>query len=492
MTLEPTFISTLEPRPVWAHFDRLCAIPRPSKQEAALRENILAWARERGLTGRVDAVGNLILGKPASPGCASAPGVILQGHLDMVCQKNANTSHDFQFDPIRPVLEGGWLRAPDTTLGADNGIGVALALAALEDPDLVHPSLEVLLTIDEEAGMGGARGLAPGSLAGRRLINLDTEEWGHFYLGCAGGMDVEASRPCRREAPPPGHTLWQLGVAGLVGGHSGIDIHRSRGHALSLMMACLDELTRKWDARLVDLAGGTARNAIPREAQARVTLPVAVDPTPILEAELATWRQALAGVDDGVRLTWQPVAAMDEVADLQVLARPDQQALLDFLLAAPQGVTAWSHDFSGVVETSLNLGVLTLTGDACQAVFMVRSLVDEAGHGLADQLLQLAAKHGFQAGKRGPYPGWKPDPDSPLLALARRVHVREFGAEPGLQVIHAGLECGLLAASHPGLDMLSFGPDIRGAHAPGDSVEIASVGHCWSLLKALLGELAQS
>ena len=190
MSTPKTFISTLEPRIVWSHFDRLCAIPRASRQEAALRDNLLAWARQRGLASRVDGAGNLLLSKPASPGCECAPGVVLQGHLDMVCQKHAGSAHDFLRDPIRPVLEDGWLRAADTTLGADNGIGVALALAALEQPDLSHPALEVLLTVDEEAGMGGARGLLPGSLTGRRLINLDTEEWGQFYLGCAGGMDL--------------------------------------------------------------------------------------------------------------------------------------------------------------------------------------------------------------------------------------------------------------------------------------------------------------
>ncbi len=485
--MDPTFISSLEPRPVWAHFDRLCAIPRPSKQEAALRENLLAWAQQLGLSARVDGVGNLILGKPASPGCEAAPGVILQGHLDMVCQKNSGTDHDFQRDPIRPLLEDGWLRTPDTTLGADNGIGVALALAALEASDLVHPALEVLLTVDEEAGMGGARALAPGSLSGKRLINLDTEEWGQFYLGCAGGMDVETGRTIEREAPPPGFVCWQIRVDGLVGGHSGIDIHRGRGHALRLLLDCLGALANQMDVRLVDLTGGTARNAIPREAQATVALPATADPTSLLDASLAIWRETLAGVDAGVNLVWQA----DEKSEFQVLTRPDQAALLNFLLAAPQGVTTWSEDFPGVVESSLNLGVLTLAGDRCQAVFMVRSLVDQAGHALADQIIKLALAQDFQAGKSGPYPGWKPNPDSPLLALARRVHVDAFGSEPGLQVIHAGLECGLLAASHPGIDMLSFGPDIRGAHAPGEAVEINSVAHCWSLLKALLTKLAR-
>ena len=480
----------LEPRPVWAHFATLCAIPRPSKHEAALREHLLAWARARNLEARVDTAGNLILKKPASPGCEGRPGVILQGHLDMVCQKNAGTPHDFHRDPIRPELKDGWLVAEDTTLGADNGIGVALALAALENPDLTHPPLEVLLTIDEEAGMGGARALAPGSLLGTRLINLDTEEWGEFYLGCAGGMDVEVTRACASEPVPAGWRTWRLSLTGLQGGHSGIDIHRGRGNALRLLVECLHGLAREAEARLVALEGGTARNAIPREAFAVLAVPERLagrlgDRVAALAEEL---RQHLAGLDDGVRLALAP----EPDTDGQVLMPFDQAALLDFLEAAPNGVMRQSADFPGVVETSDNLGVASLCRDHFRAVFMVRSLKDAEAHALADKLVRYAAAFGFTAGKVGPYPGWTPNPASPLLALGRRVYQDRFGEPARLQVIHAGLECGLLAASHPGLDMLSFGPDIRGAHAPGERVEIESVGRCWGLLKALLEALARN
>ena len=478
----------LEPRPVWDHFATLCAIPRPSKQEAALREHLLAWARGRGLDSEVDGAGNLILRKPASPGCEGRPGVVLQGHLDMVCQQNAGTGHDFERDPIRPVLKDGWLVAEHTTLGADNGIGVALALAALEAADLVHPPLEVLLTVDEEAGMGGARRLAPGTLRGRYLINLDTEEWGEFYLGCAGGMDVEANRACAREAVPAGHVAWRLSVAGLVGGHSGIDIHRGRGNAIRLLVEALRTLAVRLDARLLSLEGGSARNAIPREAFAHIALPAAAgERLPALLGELlAKWQPLLAGIDDGLVLAAQPV---DEVAT-DALGPADQAAVLDFLAGAANGVARMSDDFPGVVETSDNLGVVKLENDTCRAVFMVRSLRDAEAIKLADGLVRHAEQHAFQAEKIGPYPGWAPNPASRLLALGQRAYAREFGQPARLQVIHAGLECGLLAASHPGLDMLSFGPDIRGAHAPGERVEIASVARCWSLLKAVLQELA--
>jgi dipeptidase D len=480
--------NNLEPRPVWAHFATLCAIPRPSKHEAALRDHLLAWADARGLETRVDAAGNLILSKPASPGYEDRPGVILQGHLDMVCQKNAGTDHDFLRDPIRPVRKDGWLAAEDTTLGADNGIGVALALAALEDPDLVHPPLEVLLTIDEEAGMGGARALPPGSLAGKYLINLDTEEWGEFYLGCAGGMDVEVTGVLAREPQPTDHEFRRLRVSGLRGGHSGIDIHLNRGNAIKLMVECLRILARELDARLIQLEGGTARNAIPREASCAIALPAAqADALPaLLERILARWKRRLAGIDEGVDLTW----ALENAVGHSVLKPLDQATLLEFLHASPNGVARMSGVFPGVVETSDSLGVVSLNDQVFRAVFMVRSLKDAESHALADTLLSEARAHGLQGLKIGPYPGWPPNPASPLLALGRRVHQNVFGHPARLQVIHAGLECGLLAASHPGLDMISFGPDIRGAHAPGERVEIQSVERCWILLKAILKELA--
>jgi len=479
----------LEPSLVWTHFATLCAIPRPSKHEAALRDHLLAWAGSLGVETRVDAAGNLILKKPASPGCEGRPGVILQGHLDMVCQKNAGTGHDFHRDPIRPVLKDGWLVAEDTTLGADNGIGVALALAALEDPDLLHPPLEVLLTIDEEAGMGGARALAPGSLQGTRLINLDTEEWGEYYLGCAGGMDVVATLRCAREAMPEGYSQARITVSGLLGGHSGIDIHRGRGNAILLLLESLDVLAARLSARILSLEGGTARNAIPREAVATVALPVtrAGELPALLDTLLADWKQRLAGCDDGVHLDWTLLAETDATP----LRAADQSALLNFLRNAPNGVAGMSGAFPGVVESSDSLGVLRLEGDRLQAVFMVRSLSDSEAHTLAQRIADMAAAQGFAADKIGPYPGWNPNPASLLLALARRVYRGVFGQDARLQVIHAGLECGLLAASHPGLDMLSFGPDIRGAHAPGEKVDIASVGRCWVLLKALLAALAE-
>jgi dipeptidase D len=264
----PSLFEDLHPQTVWAHFATLCDIPRSSLHEAALIAHLIEWAGARGITSVVDTAGNLILKKPASAGFESQPGVILQGHLDMVCQANSGTQHDFLRDPVNAVVKDGWVVAENTTLGADNGIGVALALAALEDEMLIHPALEVLLTINEESGMDGARGLAPGSLQGKTLINLDTEEWGHFYLGCAGGVDVEVRHDCEQKPVQSGYALIRLEVAGLRGGHSGIDIHLGRGNAIKLLAEALRDLSAHTDVRLISLRGGTARNAIPREAYA--------------------------------------------------------------------------------------------------------------------------------------------------------------------------------------------------------------------------------
>jgi dipeptidase D len=478
----------LQPRAVWSHFAALCAIPHPSLHEAALRDHLVRWAGGRGIETIVDPVGNLILRKPASPGYTSRPGVVLQGHLDMVSQANAGTVHDFERDPIRAVVRDGWVVADATTLGADNGIGVALALAALEEPGLVHPAIEVLLTVNEETGMDGARGLAPGSLLGRTLINLDTEEWEHFYLGCAGGVDVEVRQTVQSADLAPGYATRRLEVAGLRGGHSGIDIASGRGNAIKLLVEALRDLAGRLDLHLVGLQGGSARNAIPREAVATLALPA--DRVAELDGwarqRLADWRQRLAAADPGLSLGWVAAAAPARRA----VARIDRDRVLGYLDSAANGVARMSDAFPGVVETSDNLGMARLDESDFSATFKVRSLVDADADALADRLVAHAAGQGLRAWKDGAYPGWRPNPASELVALCRRVYADQFGRPPSLQVIHAGLECGLLAASHPHLDMISFGPDIRGAHAPGERVEIASVERCWHLLKAVLRDLA--
>jgi dipeptidase D len=481
-------LENLQPAIVWRHFASLCAIPRSSRHEAALREQLINWALAHNITAVVDDSGNLILRKAASHGCEAMPGVILQGHLDMVCQANTGTQHNFERDPIQVQVRDGWVVAEDTTLGADNGLGVALALAALEEPDLIHPTLEVLLTVNEESGMDGARGLASGTLLGKTLINLDTEEWGHFYLGCAGGVDVEVRQDYAQEEVPPDYAILRFEVTGLRGGHSGIDIHLGRGNAIKLLAEALRDLSAHTDIRLIELNGGTARNAIPREAFAVCALPAtaAANINEWVQHRLQTWGQRFSAVDANVLLACK----VDEMPVGKAINHDDRDRLLTFLDIAVNGVAHMSDDFAGVVDTSDNLGVVNLTQGVLRATFKVRSLFDARAGALADKLIAHAASFDLRAWKDGAYPGWTPNPSSNLLALCQKVYTAQFGQPASLQVIHAGLECGLLAASHPQLDMISFGPDIRGAHAPGERVEIASVGRCWQLLKAVLQALA--
>jgi dipeptidase D len=454
-----------------------------------LKQHLIAWAQARGIAHVVDGAGNLILKKPGSPGCEAMPGVILQGHLDMVCQANAGTVHDFERDPIKAVVRDGWVVAEQTTLGADNGIGVALALAALEAPNLEHPPLEVLLTVNEESGMDGARGLAPGTLNGKMLINLDTEEWGHFYLGCAGGVDVEVRHDYAQEHVLADYALLRFEVSGLHGGHSGIDIHLGRGNAIKLLAEALRDLAAHTDVRVIELKGGTARNAIPREAYALCALPanVAASIDDWAKHRHEAWRQRFAQTDANVAFACKH----DDALPTSALTNAERDRLLAFLDAAANGVSRVSEDFPGVTDTSSNLGVCVLEGGTFRTTFKVRSLHDARADALADKLVAHASSCGFEAWKEGAYPGWTPNPASLLLALCQRVHTERFGRAAGLQVIHAGLECGLLAASHPQLDMISFGPDIRGAHAPGEKVEIESVARCWELLKDILGALGR-
>jgi dipeptidase D len=471
----------LEPSLVWRHFATLCSIPRPSKQEAALRRTLADWAAERGLETLIDGVGNLLIKKPGSRGRENEPAVAMQAHLDMVCQANAGTLHDFSKDPITPVVKDGWLVAENTTLGADNGIGVAMGLAALEDEGLSHPPLEILLTIDEEAGMSGAAGLKPGVLKATRMLNLDTEEWGEFYLGCAGGCDVNISRHCRTEAAPADWRFQRLTIAGLRGGHSGIDIHKGRGNANKLIARLLRGLAADGLIRLSSLGGGTARNALPREAWAVIAC--RNDLADRVAAFQALISDELSDQEGGITVSLAAAPAAP------VISEPDQTQILAALNAAPHGVKRMSSAAPGVVETSNNVGVIGLSEGVFTANLMVRSLRDSGTTMLADEIESLFTLAGCKVERSGCYPGWTPNPSSPLLALCRDVYKKKFGVDSAIQIIHAGLECGIIGAKYPAMDIISFGPTIRGAHAPGEHVEIETVGQCWDLLKAILAAL---
>ena len=473
-------LSALSPSAVWRHFATLCAIPRASKNEGAVRSAVEGWARGRGLATNVDAAGNLVIRKPARPGREAAPAVVLQGHLDMVTQKNGDSSHDFSKDPIRTAIQDGWVVAPETTLGADNGMGVALALAVLEDDALSHGPLEVLLTVDEESGMSGAHGLSSNELQGRLMLNLDTEEWGEFYLGCAGGTDVDVTEKFQPEPLPAGHVGMSITLRGLRGGHSGINIHEGRGNAIRELVGVLQALGTF--ARLSSLDGGTARNAIPREATAVVALPAeaAAGLPGLLGAQQARLKQALWEVEPGLELVSGPATVTS------VIPADAARRWLEALGSAPFGVKRMSTDVPGVVETSNNLGVARLTPENGHANLMVRSLVDAEFRALGQAIAAHFEGRGIHAKRSGDYPGWKPNPASRLLAQCQAAFRDTFHADSHVMVIHAGLECGIIGAKYPGLDTVSFGPTIRGAHAPGERVEIDSVANCYRLLRTIL------
>lgn len=483
-------LERLEPQPLWRHFRTLCNTPRPSGHEAALVATLERWADARGLDHDRDAFGNLRLRKPASPGCEAAPGVILQAHLDMVPQANAGSAHDFTRDPIRTRIgDDGWLRATDTTLGADNGLGAAAALAILEDESLAHGPLEALFTLEEETSMGGALNLAEGWLAGQRLLNLDSEDRGEVYIGCAGGADVvvEAQLPTTPMAED--EVALRLALTGLKGGHSGMDIHKGLGNANRLLVRVLRAL-EGCEVRLVDYRGGTLRNALPREAFATLALPAdrreAVgERVAALEAEL---RAELAGVDDGLALA----VSAPETTVGEALTAQASHLLVAALHAAPCGVERMSSEVPGVVETSNNLGVVGLEAGRFHLCALVRSLRDSATADLADRFAALFDLIGARVRVENAYPGWTPRPDSELLARFCRLHRERLGSEPAVKVIHAGLECGILGGKYPHLEMISFGPLIRGAHSPDERAEIASVGEFWTLLRALVEDLARS
>ena len=480
-------ISELSPQPIWRHFAMLCENPHPSGHEQALRDNLMRWAESLQLEALLDSGGNLIIRKPATPGLEERVGVVLQAHLDMVCQKNQGNPHDFLRDPIRPLVNNGWVCANGTTLGADNGMGVAAALAVLESSDIEHGPLEVLLTLDEEMGMTGARALQPGLLQGTLLFNLDTEEWGEVYVGCAGGMDITLRRNVGRDPASIAFVMREISITGLKGGHSGCDIHLERPNAIRLLARLLRDARKQTDLRLVSFHGGSVRNALPREAFAVVAVPACdehmIDNVALLAQD--QFRMEFAEVDDGIRVQ------VNDGGSGSVVRASDTQAVIDLLLALPHGVRRWSQMMPGVVETSNNLGVVTLDG-ALEVVLMVRSLIESRVNELAVSIESCARLAEATSERSGSYPGWQPDLTSRALQVVQGVYRAQFGLDPAIKTIHAGLECGLIAAKYPHIEMVSFGPVIRDAHSPNECVEIQSVERFWALLKGCLAAVPQA
>ena len=481
-------LSQLKPASLWQLFEKICSIPHPSKHEQKISLWIQDWAKELGLAIKEDAVGNLFIKKPATAGMEDRKGIILQAHMDMVPQKNNDTDHNFITDPIKPYIidSGDWVTADGTTLGADNGVGLASALAVLASDDIPHGPLEVLVTIDEEAGMTGAFGLEAGWLDGDILINTDSEQEGEVYMGCAGGIDGNATFALTSEDVPSDYKAFNLSISGLKGGHSGVDIHTGRANANKLLVRFLLNASIDFDIRLTELNGGSLRNAIPREANASFV--IAKDKVEALKAALAdylaTIRASLGAIETDIDMLLISPEDFE-----QCWTKSTQAAILRALNACPNGVIRMSDDIEGIVETSLNLGVIHTRGSKLNAMVLIRSLHDDGRLETERMVQSVFELAGASVVFSGAYPGWKPNTDSAIMQTVRDTYESIFDKVPAVMVIHAGLECGLFKTAYPHWDMVSIGPTIKFPHSPDEKIEISTVEQYWKLLVTVLANI---
>ncbi|MDE6106665.1 MAG: aminoacyl-histidine dipeptidase [Bacteroidales bacterium] len=475
-------IAALEPKNVWGHFYGLTQQPRPSKHEEKVRAFIVAFAKKNKLDCKVDGVGNVIITKPATKGMENRRGVILQAHLDMVPQKNADKKHDFVKDPIEAYVDGDWVTADGTTLGADNGMGCAAIMAVLESKTIKHGPLEALFTIDEETGMTGAFGIKKGMFKGDILLNLDSETEGELYVGCAGGIDATITLPYKTEAVPADSKAFKIALTGLKGGHSGMDIVLGRGNANKLMNRLLLCIMEGCSARLVKLDGGSLRNAIPRESFATVTLPKAKEAKfqKIVEQFYAETKAELSAVEPDYIVKCEKATLPKNV-----ITAASGKKMCRLVYGIPNGVMRMS-DAMPIVETSTNMAIVKADKGVLTVSCLLRSSVDTAKEDLVNQMKSVVALAGGKAEFTGGYPGWKPNMQSPILKAMQSTYHSLYGKKPKVMAIHAGLECGLLGGVYKNWDMISFGPTIMYPHSPDEKVNIASVKKFWDYLVATL------
>lgn len=477
-------IKDLQPKAIWENFYKLTQVPRPSNHEEKAREFMLNWAKENHVTAKMDECGNIIMSKPATKGMENRKGIILQGHLDMVPQKNEDTVHDFTKDPIQAYIDGEWVRAKGTTLGADNGMGVAAGMAILTATDIEHGPIEVLVTATEETGMDGANGIKAGILKGDILLNLDSETEGELYVGCAGGLDSAIEFKYKEEAVPAGSKAYKLALKGLKGGHSGMDINLGRGNSNKLLFRFLKANAKDLGLRISSVNGGSLRNAIPRETFAIVTVPAAKGAELLAKVKEASaiYKAELIAKDPDVQLIAEETALPKSVFDADV-----QWRLVDAILGCPNGTIRMIDSMPGTVETSNNLAIVKTENGKITINTLMRSSVETAKEFLGDSLQAV-----FELAKAdkitldGAYPGWKPNPDSAILKLMRELYKKMYNQDPQIMAVHAGLECGILGAKYTHWDMISFGPTICHPHSPDEKVNIASVQKFWDFLKEVL------
>lgn len=481
-------IKALEPKLLWNIFSELTQIPRPSDHEAQVQDWALAYGEKLGLETVKDEAGNVIIKKPATPGMENRKTVVIQGHLDMVPQKNSDKEHNFETDPIEAFVEDGWVTANGTTLGADNGIGVSSALAVLASDDLRHGPLEVLLTATEETGMDGAMGLKAGLLDGDILINTDTEDEGTFSIGCAGGIDFSATFKNKQKKVDKNYKAFKLSITGLKGGHSGVDIHLGRGNANKLFFRILKSGAEELGVKLSDIQGGSLRNAIPREAFGTVLVKSkkAEALVELVNEMAATIKEELENVEPGLTIRL-------EETDLPKtrMAGSLQKKLTYAVWAAPNDVVRMSDTMPGTVETSSNLANVKMAGDKVEVLCLVRSFSESAKMALASRLESVFKLAGASVKLSGSYPGWKPDVHSEILEVMSKLYADKYGNKPKLLAMHAGLECGILGATYTNWDMISVGPTIKFPHSPDEKVNIETVQKYWDFLVTTLENIPE-
>lgn len=472
-------IETLQPTLLWQNFYKLTQTPRPSGHMKLVTEALLEFASKHQLHAETDAVGNIVIKKPATKGFEERMHVILQAHVDMVPQKNSDVAHDFSTDPLKPIIDGEWVKATGTTLGADNGIGAAAALAVLASDNLQHGPITALFTIDEETSMVGANGIKEEFLEGDILLNMDSEDEGELYVGCAGGVDANMIFRFQEVSVPEGDMAIEVSLSGLRGGHSGLEINEGRANANKLLFRFIKEAIMQYEARLASVDGGNMRNAIPREAKAVLTIPAdAVEDLDILVQEYQDlFNEEYRAIEDEIEFSWREVELPSGLIPEEI-----QDDLVNAVTACPNGVFRFIPEIPDTVETSTNLSIVKTNPNSVEIACLLRSSMDSKKDELASMIESVFALAGAKVTFSGSYSGWTPNMSSPILNTMAEVYKKEFGQEAKIKVVHAGLECGILGPKAPGLDMISFGPTIRHPHTPNEKVNIPSVERFWNFL----------
>ncbi len=476
-------LSHLQPKLVWHHFEEICKYPRPSKKEEKIAEYVVSVGKRLGLQTEKDKFGNILIRKPATPGKENLKTVALQGHIDMVCESNRGVEHDFDNDPIQPYIDGDWVKAKGTTLGADNGIGVAAALAVLEAKDIQHGPIECLFTLDEETGLTGASSLKKGWLKADILINMDSEEIGTIFIGCSGGKNTAAKIKAKWDKAPKNYSSFELKVAGLKGGHSGLEIHVGRGNAVKILNRLIFDYAKENIIRLASINGGNKHNAIPREAFAVVAVP---------KKDEKQLKKFITKYNDTVKAEFaaiEPdlnVAADKHAMSEKFMDEKTQRRLVNAIYAIPHGVTKMSNDIPGLVETSNNLAVVETVGKHINFVTSQRSSVASENVDITNMVTSIFLLAGAEISYGDGYPGWKPDISSGILKVFKSTFNQMYGKEPAVTAIHAGLECGIIGEKYPEMDMISFGPTMFGVHSPDEKLQISTVPEFYNQLVNVL------